>query len=98
MGVTITQVRRALEEFGALPGGKYGHSITSAAQLLASDPTACTLLANSINQPLGATLEVRTDVEFDRQGIRHIERKDCPTPLGEVCRQGQTCCQRKPGR
>lgn len=88
MGVTITQVRRALEEFGALPGGKYGHSMTSAAQLLASDPTACTLLANSINQRTGATLELRP----------HIERSDCPTPLGEVCRQGAACCNRKPGR
>ena len=28
----------------------------------------------------------------------YIEGKDCPTLLGEVCRQGQRCCQRRPGR
>lgn len=45
---TVTNVKRALEEFGALPGGQYGHSMTAAAQLLASDPTACTMIANSL--------------------------------------------------
>ena len=61
MSVTITQVRRAVEEAKGCRLEGVGYMLTTLeryalSQLLAS-PTALTLIANSINQKLGADLE-----------------------------------------
>ena len=34
--------------------------------------------------------------EIDVSELRYLTRADCPTPLGEVCQQGQRCCQYHP--
>lgn len=50
------------------------------------------------DSPARAALEWAVDQLTPPEPASYIERADCPTPLGEVCRQGQRCCQRRPGR
>lgn len=58
MTVTITQVKRAAEE-AANADVEMRATVRQALRTIAADGTALTLLANSINQKTGATLEVQ---------------------------------------
>jgi hypothetical protein len=57
MSVTITQVRRAVEE-AAEADADMRATVKAALRTIAADGTALTLIANSINQKTGATLQV----------------------------------------
>lgn len=72
MSVTITQVRRAVEEAkeaktAATQGDVYclRPTVRLALDTILGDPTALTLIANSINQKLGADLVVKPSSEWE---------------------------------
>lgn len=59
MSVTVTQVRRAVEEVSICPAMIGQADICLALNKVLASPLALTLLANSINQKTGAKLEVQ---------------------------------------
>lgn len=87
MSVTISQVRRAVEETSTAiqDNPKLGSlTLQTALSEVLGSPTALTLIANSINQKTGATLQLATEVEFDRQGVRSTVLRPTRDPAKTV--------------
>lgn len=80
MSVTITQVRRAVEE-AAEADADMRATVKAALRTIAADGTALTLIANSINQKTGATLVMQGGLT-ERQRVENyaamIMRKPPP--------------------
>lgn len=90
MTITVAKLKRALNEMKAKGDNDLRESVAIDAFLRSR---ALTILAEKLSErraPL--VMDHRTGVVT----INYIARRDCPTQLGDACRQGQRCCQRNP--
>ena len=89
MTITVAKLKRAFVELRDNP--EHGDCQHFAA--LARNPTALSMLAEMLSErPAPLAMDHRTGVVT----LNYIARKDCPTQLGDACKQGEQCCQRNP--
>lgn len=104
MTITVAKLKRALVELSNEPE----HGAMDAFLVLSRNPTALTMIAEKLSErplvveaglwkPIGddSVRQTHQDAKLGH-APSYIERKACPTALGDACREGQRCCQRNP--
>lgn len=97
MTITVAKLKRAAEEAAETPGLVTFQRI--AFEQLCQDPAMLTILAEKLSErPDSDDSDLRRAAQLERYGeVKFwIARADCPTLLGDVCKQGGACCQLNP--